>query len=1047
MKKWILSVISILLVVGMTCFSVFGATVYDPSQNHTGSVGRAGHYWAIGGFDKVQMPEISAPSTSPPADTGWLYVLDGGGSVQTLNFKDAAGTVTNILSAGSTKLDDVGDPDANCSITLGTYTNVFTGAAIAANQNQFLNTGNMGDFAIVYIQQLTGTPTDGKLLYGTMASDLVDGIHIYSSDTDVAATGQVLLRLDFKDDGDTDGYYIVCRDNTFTDTMFAVRMDGAVGLNQNLTFNGAAPNIITSTAGEALTINIANGDAAGEDLIITANNVSLTAVGLMTFSPDAALPIAIDASAANIATALNVGANDIVGTTGLINYTNFDVNADGDIACVDIVASGTITGATISGVTILQDAISAKSTDTTLTLNGKGTGGVSIGTVAGSGSVIIGGAGFATLVSLPAAVDLTMAGGQLSVTDTVNADLVTLTNGTMTTADGIQITLAGARTSGGAINIVDSATTAPSILITAAAATSANVISVTADALDTGTLLYLDSDAIPAATYYIKCYDGSANDLLIGANGVTVITGAAGAAALTLTLGDLVLDNGLLDIDTTTATYLSHITMTTNTDVAADAALFTLSDTDTDAANIHYLLRLRHFANGDAQDKFLVMEDNNADDRVSFEAGGTTIWSLDPVSYVQIDGTTQLTTTTSGVLDINMSTLTTNASAIDVKVINTGNAATVTGIKIDLDDDTAGTGIFYGLSVGSSDTGPAAGANLSTGIGFLTGLDVGIDADMDAAAKFLDFDAAASYTAKAFDINLAAWLGTAGAGFIDISSTSAGTAEAGQVIRINLGGTAADAAAISGKGIYIKDAAADTVGSYLLHVESDHNGSAYLDGNIGVSFATLTDKMYITANAADYAAGDSVLTIYDSAAAGQTNASYLLRLVREANADTANAFILCQDNSTGAAANGTTQFSVDYAGNVVATGTLTVNGAQIIGDGLTEVVGTINDIVDAGATNPYTVLITQSRTVFTNSQASHYDLPAAATGLEYTFVVMHASALVIDPDAADTIITGGIAGASISSSTVGDSITLIGVSAAMWAVKSVYPASTDWANE
>ena len=37
----------------------------------------------------------------------------------------------------------------------------------------------------------------------------------------------------------------------------------------------------------------------------------------------------IDASDAEIGTALSVGANPIVGTTGLIDYTNFDVAADG----------------------------------------------------------------------------------------------------------------------------------------------------------------------------------------------------------------------------------------------------------------------------------------------------------------------------------------------------------------------------------------------------------------------------------------------------------------------------------------------------------------------------------------------------------------------------------------------------------------------------------------------------------------------------------------------------------------------------------------------
>jgi hypothetical protein len=51
---------------------------------------------------------------------------------------------------------------------------------------------------------------------------------------------------------------------------------------------------------------------------------------------------AIDASDAQITTAISVGANDIVGTTGLIDFTNFDVVADGSIT----IASGSTIGST-----------------------------------------------------------------------------------------------------------------------------------------------------------------------------------------------------------------------------------------------------------------------------------------------------------------------------------------------------------------------------------------------------------------------------------------------------------------------------------------------------------------------------------------------------------------------------------------------------------------------------------------------------------------------------------------------------------------------------
>jgi hypothetical protein len=68
--------------------------------------------------------------------------------------------------------------------------------------------------------------------------------------------------------------------------------------------------------------------------------------------------------------------------------------------------------------------------------------------------------------------------------------------------------------------------------------------------------------------------------------------------------------------------------------------------------------------------------------------------------------------------------------------------------------------------------------------------------------------------------------------------------------------------------------------------------------------------------AADYAAGSGIVTIYDDST-GQTNESFLLRLVREGDGDAQDAFILLQDNSTGAAANGDDMFRVLANGAVI----------------------------------------------------------------------------------------------------------------------------------
>lgn len=67
------------------------------------------------------------------------------------------------------------------------------------------------------------------------------------------------------------------------------------------------------------------------------------ATGLLLGATDAGgvLTLAIDASDAEIGTALRVDANDIVGTTGLINYTNFDVDAAGKVTALGGASVGT----------------------------------------------------------------------------------------------------------------------------------------------------------------------------------------------------------------------------------------------------------------------------------------------------------------------------------------------------------------------------------------------------------------------------------------------------------------------------------------------------------------------------------------------------------------------------------------------------------------------------------------------------------------------------------------------------------------------------------
>ena len=128
--------------------------------------------------------------------------------------------------------------------------------------------------------------------------------------------------------------------------------------------------------------------------------------------------------------------------------------------------------------------------------------------------------------------DLTMSGGELSVTD-----------GVTTTGSGVAI-ISSMTTAGAA------AGAAGALSIVAASATTGTVLSITADAVTSGDMLYLDNGGGTLnGGFYINCNDDNASDFTVGNYGATVITGtAAGTAVLTLTTGDIV----VTDTDATT---------------------------------------------------------------------------------------------------------------------------------------------------------------------------------------------------------------------------------------------------------------------------------------------------------------------------------------------------------------------------------------------------------------------------------------------------------------------------------------------------------------
>ncbi|MCK4588209.1 hypothetical protein KAT60_00140, partial [Candidatus Woesebacteria bacterium] len=102
-----------------------------------------------------------------------------------------------------------------------------------------------------------------------------------------------------------------------------ISIEGTILDIDSLNFVGAGT--VTSAAGNTITLDVNSGDAAGEDLVITANNISLAAIGVLSITPDVALTTAIDVTDTDLTNAISVGTNKILGTTGDIDYDKFDV--------------------------------------------------------------------------------------------------------------------------------------------------------------------------------------------------------------------------------------------------------------------------------------------------------------------------------------------------------------------------------------------------------------------------------------------------------------------------------------------------------------------------------------------------------------------------------------------------------------------------------------------------------------------------------------------------------------------------------------------------
>ena len=123
---------------------------------------------------------------------------------------------------------------------------------------------------------------------------------------------------------------------TFTSTtngnlgQFLLTNNTTSGTQQGLLVRNVSGS--TGTTDTLAVIENADDTAVTTGLQVVASSSGAITTGLeIVGTSTGTITTAIDVDDAEIVTALSVGANDIVGTTGLINYDNFDVDANGNI--------------------------------------------------------------------------------------------------------------------------------------------------------------------------------------------------------------------------------------------------------------------------------------------------------------------------------------------------------------------------------------------------------------------------------------------------------------------------------------------------------------------------------------------------------------------------------------------------------------------------------------------------------------------------------------------------------------------------------------------
>lgn len=217
-----------------------------------------------------------------------------------------------------------------------------------------------------------------------------------------------------------------------------------------------------------------------------------------------------------------------------------------------------------------------------------------------------------------------------------------------------------------------------------------------------------------------------------------------------------------------------------------------------------------------------------------------------------------------------------------------------------------------------------------------------------------------------------------------------------------------------------------TANEQVLFIDGAESFGFDLDGSNIIKLATDTGATTLDMNDVDQLIGVEKITFDDGGFFWQSlNNNFELT----ENSDTLQLIFGSNKIELGQGGDGVAELDLNDVDTLTDVETITGDGTGYLGGFLK----TVTDDSDAHA-----VLVTESGTVLTNAGsggAAAHTLPAAAAGLEYTFVVMAAQELRVTPAAGDVINIAGVAAEAAeywTANAVGEVLHLIAVDGTNW---------------